>query len=91
MIILSKTLILKQNEYHKYSENGWESVSATLPNQTGFEEHGMEDLSVFDRDVQTVTGSPFLMTNDGTLGEGKVFKGKVDLKKIVDLRKLEIK
>lgn len=88
---INKTLILSKNEYQKYGDNGWESVSSTLPNQAGFEEHGMDDLSAFDRSVQPVTGSPFVMTSDGALGEGKVFKGHVDLKKYFDLRNLSIK
>ncbi len=68
----------------------WKTVSATLPTTQQFQEEGMEDLSVFDRKVQPVLNSPIQMTSE-QLGEGKVFKGKVDLKKYFDLRNLEIK
>lgn len=87
---INKTLILSENQYLKYTENGWKNVSGTLPNQAGFEEHGMEDLSILDRKVQPILSSPLNMTSENP-GGGKVFRGKVDLKKIVDLRRLEVK
>lgn len=71
--------------------SSWQTVSSTLPSSHQFQEEGMEDLTIFDRQVQPVLNSPIQMTNEGVLGEGKVFKGKVDLKKYFDLRKLEIK
>lgn len=87
---MNKTLILSENQYLKYTENGWKNVSGTLPNQAGFEEHGMEDLSILDRKVQPILESPIQMSKE-ELGEGKVFKASVDLKKYFDLRKLEVK
>lgn len=69
----------------------WKTVSTTLPTAYQFQEEGMEDLSILDRQVQPVLNSPIQMTDDGVLGEGKVYKGTVDLKKYFDLRKLEVK
>ncbi|MGG0667633.1 discoidin domain-containing protein [Lederbergia citrisecunda] len=70
--------------------DGWKTVSPTLPTLTQFQEEGMDDLSILDRKVQQVLGSPQQMTSEA-LGEGKVFKGSVDLKKLFDLRKLEVR
>lgn len=70
--------------------SSWKTVSPTLPTLPQFQEEGMDDLSVFDRKVQPVLESPQEMTSS-VLGEGKVFKGTVDLKKYFDLRKLEVK
>lgn len=70
--------------------SSWKTVSPTLPTLTQFQSEGMDDLSVFDRKVQTVLESPQTMTSS-VLGEGKVFKSTVDLKKYFDLRKLEVK
>lgn len=85
-----KTLILNGNEYKKFDDNGWQTVSITLPTSQQFQEEGMEDLSILDRKVQPVLDSPLSMSKE-VLGEGKVFKASVDLKKYFDLRKLEVK
>ena len=90
-IPVTKTLILSESNYKKYDVNGWQIVSPTLPTQAEFELEGMDDLSVLNRKVQSVIDSPFLMTDDGALGLGKVFKSTVDLTKYKDLRKLEVK
>lgn len=71
--------------------SSWKTVSTTLPSLTQFQEEGMDVLSILDRKVQQVLDSPHQMTDNGVLGEGKVFKGAVDLKKYFDLRKLEVK
>lgn len=68
----------------------WKTVSSTLPTVSQFQSEGMDDLSIFDRKVQTVQDSPQEMTNE-VLGEGKLFKSTVDLKRYFDLRKLEVK
>lgn len=86
----NKSFIHTSGGYMKHSPEGWKIVSPTLPTLTQFQEEGMEDLSVFDRKVQPVLESPQQMTSE-VLGEGKVFKGTVDLKKYFDLRKLEVK
>lgn len=87
--------LIQQVELYEYSLTdvvppSWRTVSPTLPSLTQFQEEGMDNLSILDRKVQTVLGNPFKMTNE-VLGEGKVFKGTVDLKKYFDLRKLEVK
>lgn len=87
-----KTLILSDGEYKRFDEglHRWQTVSTALPSSEQFREHGMEDLSILDRKVQPVLESPIQMTSEG-LGEGKVFKASVDLKKYFDSRKLEVK
>lgn len=90
-LISNKSFIFSDGEYLTSVDNTWVSVSQTLPTQSQFEEEGMEDLSIFNRQVQPVLDSPIQMTSEGVLGEGRVFKGTVDLKKYFDLRKLEVK
>jgi len=68
----------------------FKTVSPTLPTLPQFQTEGMDDLSIFDRKVQKVLESPKGMTSE-VLGAGKVYKSSVDLKKIFDLRKLEVK
>src|SRR5699024_5264335 len=85
-----KTLFLNNNKYYKYKDKKWKEVSSSLPSTDQFKEHGMEDLSVFNRNVQPITNNPFNMTSEET-DEGKLFKTKVDLKKFFDLRSLKIK
>jgi hypothetical protein len=89
LTILNKTLISFANEgdYKTYN-NGWQTVSTTLPSQSQFETDGMDALSVFDRQSKTFTQD---MTNDGTLGAGLKFSTTIDLKKyfdITDIRKI---
>ncbi|MEK4025534.1 discoidin domain-containing protein [Sporosarcina sp. FSL W7-1283] len=72
------------------SPPSWKTVSPTLPTLTQFQSEGMDDLSILDRKLQQVIESPQQMTSE-VLGEGKVFKGTVDLQKLFDLRKLEVK
>lgn len=91
MIFLSKTFILKELEYNNRVNGNWNSVSSTLPTLTQFQNEGIDDLSILDRRVQLVDSSPQIMTNEGVLGEGKVFKSTIDLTKYFDLRKLEVK
>lgn len=87
--IVNKTLILSENEYLTNVDSTWVSVSQTLPTLQQFQDSGMDDISILNREIQ-VASTP-QMTNNGALGEGKVFKGTVDLKKYFDLRKIEVK
>lgn len=68
----------------------FKTISPTLPTLPIFQTEGMDDLSIFDRKVQTVLESPKVMTSE-VLGVGKVYKSSVDLKKYFDLRKIEVK
>lgn len=82
----NKSFILFDGGYKKWG-NGWQTVSTTLPTKDTFMNEGI-DLSALDRKetlfIQT-------MVNNGALGSGKVFSTTIDLKKFLDIVKLEIK
>lgn len=74
----------------EYSPKSWKTVSQSPPTLPQFKEEGMDNLAILDRKVTTVLDSPLPMTSS-ELGEGKVFKQTINLKKYFDLRKLEVK
>jgi hypothetical protein len=82
----NKTLISFANEgdYKTYN-NGWQTVSTTLPSQSQFEADGIDDVSVLNRTSTTFTQD---MTNDGTLGVGLKFSTTIDLKKYFDITEI---
>lgn len=70
----------------------WETVSTTLPDADTFISEGMDDLSIFNRKLTTVT----IPMNDNTasgvsLGKGKMFKERIDLNKYIDIKKINVK
>lgn len=90
---LYKTFILHNGKYKKYI-NSWSDYSDTLPTVEQFIPDGMNDLSVFDRNPKTETIVMNDDINGGTgevLGNGKVFKEKVDLNKYFDLISLNVR
>lgn len=64
----------------------WQTVSSTLPTVNQFVDEGMDSLTpVLNRAVQNL--NPQEMTLDSTfVGEGKVYRKKVDLNRYFDLR-----
>ena len=82
-MLINKTLISFANEgdYKTYN-NGWQTVSISLPTQFQFETDGIDDVSVLNRTSKTFTQD---MTNDGTLGAGLKFSTTIDLKKYFDI------
>lgn len=89
--LLNKSFILFSNEYKKWN-SGWQTVSPTLPTLIQFQTDGMDNLSTLNRAVTVIT----LPMDDNTasgavLGAGKVFKEKVDLAKLFDLKGLNVK
>lgn len=70
--------------------SSWATVSTILPSLTQFQTEGIDDLSIFDRKIQEVLGNPKVMDSE-VLGVGTVYKTSINLKKIFDLRKIEVK
>jgi hypothetical protein len=65
------------------------TVNTSLPNKAQFLSDGVSDLSIFDRKITTL---PLIdMGTSTTLGSGKQFDLKVDLKKYFDIRGINIK
>lgn len=87
-----KTLIHYNGEYLKWDPLlGLQAVSSTTPTVDLFIEHGMEDLSALDRKKTTITIPMDDNTSQGeALGEGRVFKEKINLKKYIDLISIDI-
>lgn len=66
----------------------WSMISVTLPSESTFINDGMDDLSVFDRkNVDLIQ----IMTANGSLGSGKLFKGSIDLKKYIEIKNVSVK
>lgn len=80
------SLICHDNTYKTYN-NGWKTISTTLPSKDTFMNDGISDLSILDRKEQIVT---LPMTSSG-LGESRVFKAKVDYKKYFDMNSINVK
>lgn len=89
-----KTLILNRNEYKKFDNNGWQTVSTTLPSSEQFQEEGMDELTpLLDRQVTEL--EPISMEDKTNIlftnGEvGKVFSKTIDLNKYFDIRSIKI-
>ncbi|RRJ66412.1 hypothetical protein EHV15_28435 [Paenibacillus oralis] len=80
-----KSFIKIKNEYKTY-KSSWKTISATLPTLDTFKKEGMDNLSVLDRKTKSFV----LPMDDNTasgevLGNGKVFKEKIDLKKYFEI------
>ncbi|WP_374018906.1 hypothetical protein ABU162_03905 [Paenibacillus thiaminolyticus] len=84
--IIRRTFIYHDNKYKKYNQ-GWKPISTTLPSKNTFMNDGMSDLTILDRKEQTVS----LSMTSSALGEGKVFKAKVDYKKYFDINSIDVK
>lgn len=85
---LSKTraFIYHKGEYKNYKDKQWNSISTTLPDEIIFQSEG-NNLPDFDRKLIAFNQS---MDNGVSLGEGKMFNAKVDLKKFIYIKKIEI-
>lgn len=81
-----KSLIYHKGEFKKYN-NGWKSISTTLPSKDTFMNDGMSDLSVLERKEQNIS----LPMTSSPLGEGKLFKAKIDYKKYFDINRIDVK
>ncbi|CAH8716406.1 hypothetical protein M5W83_02130 [Paenibacillus thiaminolyticus] len=82
----SPSFVCNDNLYKTYDKE-WKPISTTLPSKDTFMNDGISDLSVFDRKEQTVS----LPMTSSVLGEGKVFKAKVDYKKYFDINRIDVK
>lgn len=91
VLIIEDTLkthtFIKSNNQHKtFKNNQWNNISATLPSQSTFISDGMKNLTSLDRKETMFTQD---MVNNGELGEGKVFKSTIDLKRLFEITKIE--
>ncbi|MDU5143602.1 MAG: discoidin domain-containing protein [Paenibacillus dendritiformis] len=83
---LTNSLIYHDDKYKTYN-NGWKPISTTLPSKDTFMNDGMSDLSVLERKGQIVS----LPMISSALGEGRVFKTKIDYKKYFDINSMDVK
>lgn len=67
---------------------GWNTVSTTLPSENTFINEGIDDLSVLDRKNEDFVQT---MTAHGSLGSGKLFKERIDLKKFFEITNVSVK
>lgn len=63
----------------------WETISTTLPDENTFISEGMDDLSVFNRKSTTFN---YDLVASGVIGDGKMFKQTIDLKKLIEIEKI---
>lgn len=82
----TKSFVHHNNQYKTYN-NLWKPISTTLPSKDTFMSDGMRDLSVLGRKEQTVS----LPMTSSSLGEGRVFKTRIDYKKYFALNKIDVK
>lgn len=85
-------LFIKVNNEYKVYKSSWKTILTTLPSLDTFKSEGMDDLSVLDRK----TTSFVLPMDDNTasgevLGNGKVFKEKVDLRRHFEIVSISTK
>lgn len=85
--LTTHTFIKSNNQYKAFKNNQWNNVSTTLPSESIFVSDGMQSLAVLDRKEKKFTQN---MSNNGVLSEGKVFKSSINLKKMFEVRKIEI-
>jgi hypothetical protein len=75
--------ILNSNMY------SFQTVGVGLPTKAQFNSDGISDLSILDRRISAIPSID--MGTSNTLGSGKQFSKKIDLKRYFDIRKIEIK
>lgn len=70
----------------------WQTISTTLPPEDIFMSKGMPNLSVLDRQLTTFTIPMDENTPQGQpLGDGKMFKEKINLKKYMEINSINVK
>lgn len=86
-----RSFVKVDGEYKKL-DSTWQTISTTLPSVDTFMNEGMENLSVFDRKLTTFTIPMDDNTPQGQpLGNGKVFKEKINLKKYIEINSINVK
>lgn len=85
--VSTKALLSFGNAYHSYKNNQWNMVSASAPDESMLISEG-NNLSDYDRKMKTFNQT---LGNGAVLGSGKMFKTTVDIKKYIDILKIEIK
>lgn len=86
-ILKTHSFIKSNNQYKIFKNNQWNTVSTPLPSQSIFINEGMQNLAILDRKETKFKQD---MINNGTLGEGRVFKSMVDLKKLFEIKSIQI-
>lgn len=92
VLIIEDTLkthsfIKSNNQYKTFKNNQWNNISSTPPSESVFVSDGMQNLSILDRKETNFTQD---MTSNGVLGEGKFFKSTIDLKKLFEIKNIEV-
>lgn len=84
--IIRRTFLYHDKKYKTYNRD-WKPISTTLPSKNTFMNEGMSDLSILDRKEKIVS----IPMTSSILGEGKVFKAKIDYKKYFDINSIDVK
>ena len=66
----------------------WKHVTSKTPTLAQFIENSLDDLSVLDRNSTTFD---YKMVDNGVLGDGKLFKQTIDLKKFIEIESIGLK
>lgn len=86
-----RSFVFHDGEYKKY-DTEWQTISTTLPSVDTFTIEGIDDLSIFDRKSIRINIPMDDNTPSGeVLGNGKVFKEKVDLKRYFQINSIKVK
>lgn len=86
-----RSFVKIDGEYKKL-DSTWQTISTTLPSVDTFMNEGMKNLSVVDRKLTTFTIPMDDNTPQGQpLGNGKVFKEKINLKKFIEINSINVK
>lgn len=88
----SRSFLRVANEYLTYRGDSWSTVSTILPSVENFRAEGIEDISILNRKETIIE---YLMNEydvgEEVLGDGKIFKGTIDLNNFIDIISLRIK
>lgn len=82
----SPSFAYHDNKYKTFN-NGWKPISTALPSKDTFMSDGMHDLSILNRKEKIVS----IPMTSSVLGEGKVFKAKIDYNKYFDINSIDVK
>ncbi|WP_019639007.1 hypothetical protein [Paenibacillus fonticola] len=89
---INTSFLYNKGNYKKWNNDHWQTISTTLPTEPIFKDEGMYSLSALDRKQTTITIPMDDNTPQGQpLGNGRVFKEKINLKKYMEINSINVK
>lgn len=90
--IINRAFVQVDGEYRKWNGSEWLTISETMPSVDTFINDGMKNISVLDR-RQKVSLIPMIDSgvSGEPLGNGKMFKGRINLNKLIEVTSIEVK